>query len=222
MDNCLLIVEDQAAAANLVHQLQTQLIGYTSKIEDYCVDDFGFLDVRYHVHRSTERAWLTPTPILKLSSNFLSPQSAHPWAVHRSWPVGFIKSIYIRSHTMSIFEDFRSQFLRTLQSQGWCPNLLKHVDNCTDYHAPYRHTQAQAREDGFCKRWVVLPFNPLWDHPSFASFLRNFAADPQRQLWLRQALRKRVNFRLLPTFKLATASVADTINRELRHEPYGR
>ena len=101
VDNLFFIVANPESASNLLAYIHRSLDVYTGKVEDLCKESFGFLDCTYTFHRYENYSKLIPAPLLKLSSQFLSTQSAHPWQLHVAWPLAFLKTIHMRSDTIA-------------------------------------------------------------------------------------------------------------------------
>ena len=162
VDNLFFIVANPESASNLLAYIHRSLDVYNGKVEDLCKESFGFLDYTYTFHRYENYSKLIPAPLLKLSSQFLSTQSAHPWQLHVAWPLAFLKTIHMRSDTIADYQYHQQQFISCLRSQGWDHNLLQHCALNSNYHLPFRHFRGRPRapQDGL-SWWLVLPFHPV-------------------------------------------------------------
>ena len=87
VDNLFFIVNNAECVPALLAYIRSRMLVYTGKVEDQLVDTFDFLDCSYDIIRDHSTARITPRPLLKLNSHFLSTRSAHPWAIHVAWPL---------------------------------------------------------------------------------------------------------------------------------------
>ena len=167
IDNLLFIVKAPDRIEPLLAHLRSTITPYTGKDEEIGLHQFDFLDSQFVFRRYSTHSELVQSPILKLDSNFLPLSSAQPAAVHVSWPVAYVRTIWHRSHNLRTFDEYKAQFLAALCSQYWDEELIMHIESVTRYHRPPLSSQTSTRivvaRELPEVHWLTLPYHPVWE-----------------------------------------------------------
>ena len=208
VDNLFAIFVDESSMRGFLQLLSTRMVVYTGKVEDSNVD----LDSVYNIVRTDTGAKIVSAPLLKLSANFLSVLSSHPWSIHIAWPLAYISSIKERSSNTSIFRTHKKLFINALRSQGWPLALLDHFNRETNYHVPLQHSNRSSSTKSRTL-WCVLPYHPRWE--GIGKALRKYADNVDNQHLICSAFGRKVYDEVRVSFKMGhIPCVASTINKK--------
>ena len=161
-DNLLFILENQSC----VHDLQAALrrLGpFRGKIEEQGTD-IGFLDMHvFQPEGFTLHGKFHTRPLFKRKGPTLRHDSCHPFRIHMSWPEAYIRRLWQRSATLSIFREARSIFIDRLADNFADQGFLRYLIRYSNFAVPYSQTKVSKEET--CKEvdgtsWLVLDFHP--------------------------------------------------------------
>ena len=153
VDNLLFVLECDDCVQPLLQHLHTKLLPYTGKIEEFSGDSgdtVGILDISLRICRSTECACIGFAPILKTVGPILNWSSCHPTSIHVNWPLAFIKTLWMHSSKLDIFQAAREMFLQRFRDSFVSSDFIKFLRESTNYTRAYSYSTVQRDSDRPC------------------------------------------------------------------------
>ena len=119
-------------------------------------------------------------PILKERGKFLNVESCHPVSLHLAWPLAYVRRLWVRSSSLSLFGAAKADFLKRLVSSLVPSDVIGYVDNMTHFCVSSSHAglkRKHAREAG-AVLWQPLQYHPF-QAAGLSRMLDNFFTSPE-------------------------------------------
>ena len=163
-DDLLIIFQDAHLFGEWFREFKRlAAVAYRIYMEAWSKSEINMLDVTvFKGVRFRARSVLDVKPYKKDSSRKvpLAPSSAHPRAVHESWPKAEVYRLRARSGSAAIFAEAKSELLTSFSHHGLLESVVARASAIEYHRPPPKNPATQGVTKTF---WLKLPYSPiLW------------------------------------------------------------
>ena len=146
---------------------------YPGKLECAGSTDIEFLDLS----SSIVGGKVVYKPHIKSLKAVLGHHSCHPAAMHMSWPLAYLKSLYMHSSSISNFLEARDVFVSRLRLSGMHPRFISFIQDNSQYFIPSNQRQLAAQPKVNDCIHVPFVYHPLLRRGVFNRAFRQQSSD---------------------------------------------